>query len=86
MVTEGTSAQVTRLRCNLHTIREQRPKLRQLAVNLQTQMSLATDNLKGQHIDYDTVHTIEGAGDVAQGLDGLSTTLDAQGVRKSATA
>ena len=46
-------------------------------------MSLATDNLKGQHIDYDTVHTIEGAlGDVAQGLDGLSTTLDAQGVRK----
>ena len=46
-------------------------------------MKLATDNLKGQRIDYDTVHTIEGAlGDVARGLDGVSDTLDATGVRK----
>ena len=82
-VTEQTSAQVKRLRQNLHTIREQRPRLRELAVNLQTQMKLATDNLKGQRIDYDTVHTIEGAlGDVARGLDGFSDTLDAKGVRK----
>ena len=44
-------------------------------------MTLATDGLKDQRIDYDTVHTVEGAlGDVANGLDGLSDTLDPKGI------
>jgi chromosome segregation ATPase len=82
-VTEQTSTQVSRLREELHTLRDQRPRLRELADNLQTQMRLATDNLRDQRIDYDTVHTVEGAlGDVAKGLDGLSDTLNPDGVRQ----
>src|ERR1700736_1656700 len=54
-VTEQTSGQVARLRRQMHPLREQRPRLRELAVNLQTQMSLATKDLEGQRIDYDTV-------------------------------
>ena len=80
-VTKQTGAQVTRLRLELHSLREQRPRLRALALNLQTQMTLATDGLKDQRIDYDTVHTVEGAlGDVANGLDGLSDALNPKGV------
>ena len=72
---------MTHLRRELHTLREQRPRLREMALNLQTQMTLATNNLKGQRIDYDTVHTVEGAlGDVARGLDSLSDTLDPKGI------
>ena len=80
-ITEQTSGQVTRLRRELHTLREQRPRLREMALNLQAQMTLATNNLKDQRIDYDTVHTVEGAlGDVARGLDSLSATLDPKGI------
>ena len=82
-VTQQTSGQVARLRRQLHTIRQQQPHLRELAVNLRLQMSLATKDLEGQRIDYDTVHTVEGAlGDVAKGLDGLSDTLNPKGIGK----
>ena len=83
-VARQTSDQVSRLREELHTVREQQPKLRELSDNLKTQMDLAAANLKHQRIDYDTVHTVAGAlGDVAEGLDGLSDTLNADGVRQA---
>ena len=75
------------LRRQLHTLREQRPRLRELAVNLQTQMTLATNNLEGQRIDYDTVHTVEGAlGDVARASTACPTRSTARASARSAKA
>jgi uncharacterized phage infection (PIP) family protein YhgE len=76
-VTDQTSVQVAKLREQVHTLRENRPRLQELATKLQTQMKLVADNLQGQRIDYDTARTVSDAlGDVAHGLDGLSDTLD----------
>ena len=84
-VTGQTSAQVARLREELRTLREQRPKLHALAENLRTQMNLATDNLKDQRIDFGGVQTMaEAPGNMAQGLDGLSDMLDADSVHRIA--
>ncbi len=84
-VTGQTSAQVARLREELRTLREQRPKLHALAENLRTQMNLATDNLKDQRIDFGGVQTMaEALGNMAQGLDGLSDMLDADSVHRIA--
>ena len=66
----------------LRTLRQQRPRLRELAVNLQTQMSLTTKDLEGRRIDYGTVHTVGRRSAMAKGLDGLSDTLDPKGIGK----
>jgi uncharacterized phage infection (PIP) family protein YhgE len=82
-VTEQTSGQVARLRMELQLLRAGRPKLRELADGLKTQMDLATARLRDQQIDYGTVRTVESAlGDVANGLDGLSDALNPDGVRQ----
>jgi uncharacterized phage infection (PIP) family protein YhgE len=82
-VSRQTTAQVQRLRNQVATLRERRPQLQEMAVRLQKQMRLVTDNLKDQSIDYDTVKTVgESLGDAADGLDGLSATLDPKAVAK----
>src|SRR5581483_8901863 len=82
-VTARTSAQVAQLRDELHTLREQRPKLREMAYGLKAQMDQVAASYQDQRIDYDTVQTVQGAlGDVAKGLDGVSDTLDVDRARK----
>ncbi len=72
-VTEQMSGQLARLRAELQTIREQRPKLRTLAENLRTQMEAATAGLKDRAVDYVSVERLESSmGDLANGLDGLA--------------
>jgi methyl-accepting chemotaxis protein len=81
-----TGKQVRQLRTQLHAIRERRPQLHDMAVRLQEEMKTVTDHLRGQQIDYGTVRTVsEALGDVAQGLDGLSATLDPEGVARVGT-
>jgi hypothetical protein len=76
-----TGRQVDGVRQQLHGLRQRRPQLHDLAVRLQEQMQTVTDNLRSQRVDYDTVRTVsEAMGDVADGLDGLATTLDPDGV------
>jgi chromosome segregation ATPase len=76
-----TSMQVRRLRSQLHSLGERRPQVYDLTVHLQEQLRTVTDNLRSQQVDYDTVRTVSDAmGEVAQGLDGLATTLDPDGV------
>jgi uncharacterized phage infection (PIP) family protein YhgE len=54
-----------------------------MAVRLQEEMRTVTDHLRGQQVDYNTVRTVSDAlGDVANGLDGLSQTLDPEGVAR----
>jgi hypothetical protein len=80
-VADSAGDQVERLRGQLHLVRERRPQMQALADRLQTQMHLVTDNLRNQRVDFNTVQTVSQAlGDVATGLDGLSDTLDPQGV------
>ncbi len=82
-VTQQTSGQVQRLRDQLRTLRERRPQVQELAQRLQTEMHFVNDQLKTQQIDYTTVRTLsEALGDVANGLDGLSDTMDPKGVQQ----
>ena len=56
--------------------------VRDLAERLEKQTQDITRNLKDQQIDYNTVRTVsDSLGDVAQGLDGLSQTLDPKTVQ-----
>jgi hypothetical protein len=76
-----TGRQVRGLREQLHSLSERRPQLYDLSVRLQDQLRTVTDNLRSQQIDYDTVRTVsEAMGEVANGLDGLGTTLDPEGI------
>jgi chromosome segregation ATPase len=80
-VSRQTGRQVEQLRQRLEALRERRPQMQALALRLQAQMRLVNDNLTSQQIDYATVRTVSDAlGDVARGLDGLSDTLDPQGI------
>jgi chromosome segregation ATPase len=80
-VTTRTSAQVRQLRQQVHDLRERRPQMQELAKLLQKQMGTVTKTLRGQKVDFTTVQAVGDAlGEVAQGLDGLSVTLDPKGV------
>ncbi|HVS40507.1 MAG TPA: hypothetical protein VMS17_33425, partial [Gemmataceae bacterium] len=82
-VTKKTSRQVAQLREALHLLREQRPKLRALADNLRNQMDGAVIRLKDPAVDYAAAEsTARAMGDMAKGLDGLSTTFQADGVHR----
>jgi chromosome segregation ATPase len=82
-VGKQTGRQVRQLREELHVLRERRPQLQALAVNLQQEMRTLTDHLRGQQVDYNSVRTVSDAlGDVAAGLDGLAQTLDPEGVAR----
>jgi hypothetical protein len=76
-VTKQIGMQVQRLRDQFRMLRERRPQLQALAKGLEKQMRIVNDQLKTQRIDYNTVVVLSDAlGDVANGLEGLSNTLD----------
>jgi hypothetical protein len=82
-VGQETEHQLRALRGQLQALRERRPQLHQLAVRLQQEMRAVTDQLRHQQVDYPTVRQVSDAlGDVAGGLDGLSETLDPEGVAR----
>ena len=82
-VTKQTGTQVQRLRDQFRTLRERRPQMQALAGRLQDEMRIVNDQLKTQQIDYDTVRTLsDSLGDVADGMDGLSDTLDPKGMEQ----
>jgi DNA repair ATPase RecN len=80
-VTRHTGVQVQRLREQLHALSARRPQMHELAVRLQEEMRVVNEQLKTQQIDYNTVRTLSDAlGDAADGLDGLSDTMDPKGM------
>jgi uncharacterized phage infection (PIP) family protein YhgE len=82
-VTRNTGLQVQRLRDQFRLLRERRPQMQSLALRLQKEMKIVNDQLKTQQLDYNTVKTLSDAmGDAADGLDGLSNTLDAKGMKQ----
>jgi hypothetical protein len=81
--TRNTSTQVQRLRDQFRLLRERRPQMQTLAVRLQKEMKVVNDQLKTQRLDYDTVKTLSDAlGDAANGMDGLSESLDRKGMEQ----
>lgn len=82
-VTRHTGEQVQGLRDQFRLLRERRPQMQALGQRLQVEMRVMNDHLKTQKIDYDTVKTLRDAlGDAANGLDGLSETLDPRDMKQ----
>jgi len=82
-LTRQTGTQVCGLREQFRLLRERRPQVQELALSLQAEMRVVNDHLKTQKIDYDTVHALSDAlDDAANGLDGLSETLDPKGLKQ----
>jgi uncharacterized phage infection (PIP) family protein YhgE len=82
-VTRHSGAQVQRLRDQFHLLHERRPQMQALALRLQSDISVVNDHLKTQRLDYDTIRALSDAlGDAANGLDGLSETLDPKGLKQ----
>ncbi len=78
-VTERTGNQVRLLRDHVHELRD--PEVQEMAGRLQTQVRKVTGPLRGQTLDFETVRTMSSAlGDVANGLDDMANTLDADSV------
>ncbi len=76
-VTEQSGSEVTRLRTQVAQLRTRQPQIKDLADRLQTQSEDMIAGLRSQQVDYDTVQTVgDSLGDVADGLDGFSKTLD----------
>ncbi len=82
-VTRHSGAQIQRLRDQFRLLHDRRPQMQALALRLQSEMRVVNDQLKTQRIDYDTVRVLRDAlGDAANGLDGLSETLDPKGLKQ----
>ncbi len=82
-VTQQSGSEVSRLRDQVHDLRTRQPHLKDLAARLQERSEDAIATMRDQNVDYDTVQTLSNSlGDVADGLDGFSKTLDPQGVRQ----
>jgi hypothetical protein len=82
-VTRDSGVQVQRLRDQFRVLRERRPQVQELARRLQREMRVVNEEMKSQQIDYNTVRTLSDAlGDAAEGLEGLSSTLDPEGMRQ----
>ena len=78
-VTDGTNRQVCALRGQVHELR--RPRLRELAVNLEKHTQTVTKNLRSHTANFQAVRDVGDAlGEVSKGLDGLAQTLDPSGV------
>src|SRR5712692_4066480 len=76
-VTRQSGSEVSRLRDQVHDLRTRQPQLKDLARRLQEQSEDAIGTMRDQNVDYDTVQTIsDSLGDVADGLEGFSKTLD----------
>src|SRR5258708_2866670 len=81
-VTKQSGSQVGSLREQVRQLRKRQPQLKALAERLQKQSDDMIANVRDQNVDYDTVQTISDAlGDVAEGLDGFSQTLDPKGMQ-----
>jgi ABC-type transporter Mla subunit MlaD len=82
-VTRHSGEQVQRLRDQFHLLSERRPQMQTLARRLQSEMRIVNDHLKTQQVDYETVKALRDAlGDAANGLDGLSETLDPKDLKQ----
>jgi DNA repair ATPase RecN len=80
-VTSRTGDQVRLLQAQVNGFRD--PEMQRLAGRFQTQMRRVAGTLRAQTIDFDTVRTMSDAlGDVSEGLDSISATLDPQGLGK----
>ena len=80
-VSRQSAVQVVRLRQHVEHVRARRPQMQEMAVRLQSQMRSVVDELRRQRVDYPTVQTVHDAlGEVAEGLDGMSSTLDPKGL------
>jgi ABC-type transporter Mla subunit MlaD len=80
-VTQRTGDQVRLLQSQVNGYRD--PEMQRLAGRFQTQMRRVAGTLRSQTIDFDTVRTMsDSLGDVADGLDSMSATLDPQGLGK----
>jgi uncharacterized phage infection (PIP) family protein YhgE len=82
-VTKQSGSQIAHLRDQVRQLRSRQPQLKALAERLQKQSDDMIANVRDQNVDYDTVQTISDAlGDVADGLDGFSQTLDPKGMQQ----
>jgi DNA repair exonuclease SbcCD ATPase subunit len=80
-VSKQASGQVRHLREQVALLRERRPQLQALTVRLQQEMRVVNAHLRHQQLDPEAVRVVGDAlGEVAQGLDGLSATLDPKGL------
>lgn len=80
-VTDRAGRQVRLFEQQVHDLRQ--PELVNLAGRLQKETHQVTANLRLQAVDFDSIKAMRNAvGDVAQGLDGLATTLDPAGIGK----
>jgi hypothetical protein len=86
-VSTSASKEAGLLRKEVQDVRANQPKVRQLTARLQAQLLAIGAGLDRQHVDYEAVQAMSGSlGDVAQGLDGLSVTLDPEGVGRIGAA
>jgi hypothetical protein len=82
-ITRNSGAQVQRLRDQFRLFRERRPQMQALAIRLQKEMKVVNEHLKTQQLDYSTVKILSDAlGDAANGLDGLSSSLDPKSMQQ----
>jgi uncharacterized phage infection (PIP) family protein YhgE len=82
-VTRQSGSEVSHLHDQVRQLRTRQPQMKDLAQRLQTQSDDMIANLRAQEVDFDTVTAItDTLGDVADGLDGFSQTLDPKGVQQ----
>jgi uncharacterized phage infection (PIP) family protein YhgE len=82
-VTRQSSTEISRLREQVRTLRAQQPQLKDMAKRLQAQSKDMIAGVREQSVDFETVQTIGDAlGNVADGLDGFSQTLDPKGMQQ----
>ena len=80
-VSRQAGRQVRILQKECAQLRERQPQLLTLARRLEKQMRQSAGQFNGLAIDADDLQAVSAAlGDVAQGLDGLATTLDPNGI------
>lgn len=80
-VSRKAGLQVRRLQEDCRILRQRQPELLALATRLEKQMRLVRDNVRDKSLNTDGLATVtEALGQVADGLDTFSTTLDPKGV------
>jgi chromosome segregation ATPase len=80
-VTRHAANEIHNLRDQARRLRERRPQIERVSRQLEVQMRLAGELLRGQQINTATVGGVRDAlGDVADGLDGFSSALDPNGL------
>jgi DNA repair ATPase RecN len=83
-ISRHSAGQVLRLRGQVAALRERQPQVHELAVRLQGQLREATDQLRGQHVDFAAVRSAGDAlGDIARGLDGMGDALDPKAITQA---